>query len=94
MSHPTIIIEDQHTKIDLFDNFSEKVKRDGDYSFTLENLIDDFVIHCFLLQKAISDDEKSVNALYLGANGRAVSRHDMDSVLGMKAIRALLEIHG
>lgn len=24
MSHPTIIIEDQHTKIDLFDNFSEK----------------------------------------------------------------------
>lgn len=39
----------------------------------------------FSFAKTISDDE-SVNALYLGANGRAVSRHELDSVLGLKAI--------
>ena len=34
----------------------------------------------------IATVERSVNALYLGANGRAVSRHGLDSVLGKKAI--------
>ena len=45
-----------------------------------------FILHCFLLPKTISDDEKSTNALYLAANGRAVKRYELDGVLGMKAI--------
>lgn len=86
MSHPTIVLRDDAEEINLFDAFTEKVERDGDYDFEIEDLSATFVMHCFLLPKSISDDEKSVNALYLGANGRAVTRHELDSVLGMKAI--------
>ncbi len=39
-----------------------------------------------MLPKSISDDDRSTNALYLGANGRAVKRYDMDPVIGLKAI--------
>lgn len=86
ISHPQITITDGEETIDLFDAFTEKVERDGDYTFEVEGVPDPFTMHCVLLPKSISDDERSVNALYLGANGRAVSRHELDSVLGMKAI--------
>lgn len=90
ISHPEIMIVDTTDpasgKIDLFDIFSEKVERDSDFSFAVDGVDETFTVHCFLLPKTISDDERSVNALYLGANGRAVTRHELDSVLGMKAI--------
>lgn len=86
IAHPQITVSDDENSIDLFDIFSEKIERDKDYPFSVEGIDEEFVFHCFLLPKSISDDERSVNALYLGANGRAVSRHEMDSVLGMKAI--------
>jgi hypothetical protein len=86
ISHPQITITDETDTIDLFDAFTEKVERDGDYTFQIEGVAEPFTMHCFLLPKSISDDERSVNALYLGANGRAVTRHELDSVLGMKAI--------
>jgi hypothetical protein len=86
ISHPQITITDGTDTIDLFDAFTEKVERDGDYTFQIEGVAEPFTMHCFLLPKSISDDERSVNALYLGANGRAVTRHELDSVLGMKAI--------
>lgn len=86
ISHPQITITDGADTIDLFDAFTEKVERDGDYTFQVEDIAEPFTMHCFLLPKGISDDERSVNALYLGANGRAVTRHELDSVLGMKAI--------
>jgi len=86
ISHPQITITDGEETIDLFDAFTEKVERDGDYTFQVEDISEPFTMHCFLLPKSISDDERSVNALYLGANGRAVTRHELDSVLGMKAI--------
>lgn len=90
ISHPEITIVDTtdpgSAPIDLFDIFSEKVERDSDFMFAVGGVAEPFTIHCFLLPKSISDDERSVNALYLGANGRAVTRHELDSVLGMKAI--------
>lgn len=88
ISHPKITVYDQDTEIDLFDAFSESVERDADFRFNvlLSGVSEDFVCHCFLLPKAISDDERSTNALHLGANGRAVKRFDMDGVIGLKAI--------
>lgn len=94
IAHPIMTLTDGENEIDLFDAFNEKVERDGDFTFLVEGVSEDFVVHCFLLPKAISDDEKSVNALYLGANGRAVSRHELDSVLGMKAINGRFAFFG
>jgi len=88
ISHPRIEVIDDEKKIDLFDQFTESTERDQDYKFSIaiNGEDNDFILHCFLLPKAISDDEKSTNALYLGANGRAVQRFDMDGVFGLKAI--------
>lgn len=88
ISHPMIKIFDGDKSIDLFDQFTESTERDQDFRFTvaINDEESDFVLHCFLLPKAISDDEKSTNAMYLGANGRAVKRFDMDGVFGLKAI--------
>lgn len=88
ISQPKIEVVDDDETIDLFDQFTSSTERDQDYKFSLElsNGEFEFVCHCFLLPKSISDDEKSTNALYLGANGRAVKRYEMDAVLGMKAI--------
>lgn len=88
ISQPKIVFHDEEKTIDLFDEFSSSTERDQDYEFTLEisGAEHKFIVYCFLLPKTISDDEKSVNALYLGANGRAVRRFDMDNVLGLKAI--------
>lgn len=88
ISQPTIEIDDGGATIDLFDQFTSSTERDRDFKFKLiiaESEVE-FTVHCFLLPKAISDDEKSTNALYLAANGRAVKRFEMDGVLGMKAI--------
>lgn len=86
ISHPSIKVSDSKKTVDLFEAFSDNVARDKDYKFQISDVEDEFTLHCFLLPKQISDDEKSTNALYLGANGRAVSRHELDSVIGMKAI--------
>ena len=86
ISHPNIIVSDSSDSIDLFEAFADNVARDHDYEFKIESIESPFILHCFLVPKQISDDEKSVNALYLGANGRAVTRHELDSVIGMKAI--------
>lgn len=86
IGHPSIVLMDSDKSIDLFEAFTDSVERDRDYKFEIEDLEGEFTLHCFLLPKAISDDEKSTNALYLGANGRAVTRHEMDSVVGLKAI--------
>jgi hypothetical protein len=88
ISQPKIEIYDGSETIDLFDQFTSSTERDQDFKFKLELSQGEFnfVCHCFLLPKSISDDEKSTNALYLGANGRAVKRYEMDAVLGMKAI--------
>lgn len=88
ISHPNISISDNSDTINLFDQFTESIARDKDYTFSMELSAAkaDLTLHCFLLPKSISDDEKSTNALYLGANGRAVKRFDMDAVLGLKAI--------
>lgn len=88
ISQPKITVIDGDSEIDLFEQFTESTERDQDFQFevALSTGDSDFVLHCFLLPKAISDDEKSTNALYLGANGRAVKRFDMDAVLGLKAI--------
>lgn len=88
ISHPKITIYDVEHEIDLFDQFTQSVERDTDYHFKLDVASEhqSFIVHCFLLPKAISDDERSTNALYLGANGRAVRRFDMDGVIGLKSI--------
>lgn len=88
ISQPQIEVFDDNENIDLFDQFTSSTQRDHDFKFKLALSEDEyeFTCHCFLLPKSISDDEKSTNALYLGANGRAVRRYEMDAVLGMKAI--------
>ncbi|TCK30160.1 histidine kinase/DNA gyrase B/HSP90-like ATPase [Ancylobacter aquaticus] len=88
ISQPKITVIDNDNVIDLFDQFTLSTERDQDFSFSIDTDAGStqFTVHCFLLPKAISDDEKSTNALYLGANGRAVKRFDMDAVLGLKAI--------
>jgi hypothetical protein len=87
IAHPSIIVADDHERVDLFQTFTDSTERDKDYSFQQDiGGHAEFIVHCFLLPKSISDDERSVNALYLGANGRAVKRFDMDAVLGLKAI--------
>ncbi len=88
ISQPKIEIIDNDATFDLFDQFTASTERDQDLQFSVRVSEGEAicVMHCFLLQKSISDDEKSTNALYLGANGRAVKRYEMDGVLGMKAI--------
>jgi hypothetical protein len=49
MSHPNIVLRDDAEEINLFDAFTEKVERDGDYDFEIEDLDASFVMHCFLL---------------------------------------------
>lgn len=96
IEHPKIVLIDGDDYIDLFDQFSDSVDRDIDYKFSIEyqGIEKEFTLHCFLVPKSISDDEKSTNALYLGANGRAVRRFDMDAVIGLKAIRGKLAFIG
>lgn len=88
ISQPKIEIIDGQNTIDLFDRFTDVTERDQDFRYIIDlsGGSFEFVLHCFLLPKSISDDEKSTNALYLGANGRAVKRFEMDAVLGMRAI--------
>ncbi len=87
ISHPKITIIDKE-ELDLFEKFSGSIERDKDYAFEvlIANEQRSFTLHCFLLPKEISDDEVSTNALYLGANGRAVERVDLDTALGFRAV--------
>lgn len=96
ISHPGITVYDGSNEIDLFDQFAEVTERDQDYKFDvmLDGGQESVVLHCFLLPKSISDDERSTNALYLGANGRAVKRYDMDPVIGLKAINGAFAFLG
>lgn len=45
-----------------------------------------FQYSCLLLPKSLSDDEKGTNAIFYGANGRAVVRRAIDNAIGMQAI--------
>ncbi len=96
ISHPKITIIDGKKSIDLLEQFLNSIKRDKNYKFEVQiaNEQKSFTLHCFLLPKAISDDEVSINALYLGANGRAVERVDLDKQLGFKAIEGNLAFLG
>lgn len=88
VSSPKISVSDESETVDLFSKFSDDYERDGDYKFvvSIDDIAHDFVIHCFLVPKNYSDDERGTNGLFLGANGRAVKRFEMDQVLGLKAI--------
>ena len=88
VNSPTIKLIEGAEDVDLFEKFSDDYERDKDYNFKLEINQEehDFIIHCFLVPKNYSDDEKGTNAIFFGANGRAVKRFEMDAVLGMKAV--------
>ncbi len=88
LTPPKIIVFDKSDSINLFDKFSEDVERDKLYEFqhTFKETDYDFSLNCFLVPKKYSDDEKGTNALFFGANGRAVKRYEMDDVIGLKAI--------
>ncbi len=96
INHPKITITDDEESIDLFEKFSDYIERDKDYIFEVQiaNEQKSFTLHCFLLPKEISDDEPSINALYFGANGRAVKRFKMDNVLGLKAVEGKFSFLG
>lgn len=88
VSSPKISLSDNDNSIDLFSKFSDDYERDIDYNFNIQidGISYDFITHCFLVPKNYSDDERGTNGLFLGANGRAVRRYEMDQVLGLKAI--------
>ena len=86
INQPQIYVHDGDVRIDLFEAFTSAIHRDKEYEFADIALDRKFKLNCFLLPKTISDDDKSINAIYLGAHGRAVRRYEMDGVIGMKAI--------
>ena len=85
---PEIILVDQDIETNLFDYFSNSYTRDKRYKFTYNYNEQEyaFILHSFLLPKEFSDDEKGNNALFYGANGRSVSRVELDGALGLKKI--------
>ncbi len=87
-SPPKITISDANESIDLSDKLVASKERDQAYEFevSIGDKQNSFKLHCFLLPKEISDDEGGKNVLYLGANGRAVRRKNMDNILGLKII--------
>ena len=88
MHAPRIILQDSAEVIDLFDRFTGVVTRDQTYEFRVptDAQNEEFKLHAFLLPKEFSDDEKGHNALFYGANGRTVERHELDQALGLKRI--------
>jgi hypothetical protein len=88
VSCPIITLIDNKNSINLFDKFTKDSVRDKKYSWIRKvNGVDsEFSFNCFLVPKNYSDDESGTNALFFGAHGRAVSRFEMDSVIGLKAI--------
>lgn len=87
LNTPTITVHDGGAN-DLFDSFSDLVKSDSKKPFEIEHggMTHAFSFNCFLLPKNISDDEKGVNAIFYGANGRSVVRQAVDNAIGMQVI--------
>lgn len=85
---PKITLMDSKDSIVLFDKFTEDVARDQSYRIkaSVDGEEQQLTLNCFLVPKKYSDDEKGTNGLFFGAHGRAVTRSDMDGVIGLKAI--------
>lgn len=85
---PKITLMDSKDSIVLFDQFTEDMVRDKTYPIKVRVDGEDRLLslNCFLVPKKYSDDETGTNGLFFGAHGRAVKRHEMDSVIGLKAI--------
>lgn len=85
---PKITLIDDEDSIVLFDQFTEDMVRDKTYPIKVHVDGEDrkLSLNCFLVPKKYSDDETGTNGLFFGAHGRAVKRHEMDSVIGLKAI--------
>lgn len=85
---PKITLLDSKQSIVLFDKFTEDVARDQSYPIkaSVDGEERQLSLNCFLVPKKYSDDEKGTNGLFFGAHGRAVTRYDMDGVIGLKAI--------
>lgn len=85
---PKITLTDSEQRIVLFDKFTDDVARDEFYP--IKSSVDgedrDLSLNCFLVPKKYSDDERGTNGLFFGAHGRAVTRYNMDEVIGLKAI--------
>jgi hypothetical protein len=92
---PNIVLVDGNAS-DLSRDFADYVKERRDYPLELEYGGDSlkFALSCLLLPKYLSDDEKGVNAIYYGANGRAVMRRPIDNAIGMKAIEGSYAFFG
>ncbi len=86
--HPKITITDNKEQIDLLEQFLVSIGRQDNYEFKVQISNEEklFTLHCFLISKEISDDESSINALYLGANGRTVQRDALDTALGIRVV--------
>lgn len=93
---PLITLFDSRRSIVLFDKFTDEVVRDK--TFEIPHNVDGqcqlLSLNCFMVPKNYSDDEKGVNGLFFGANGRAVTRFDMDGVIGLKAIDGKYALFG
>ena len=85
---PRITLMDSESSIVLFDQFTEDMVRDKTYPIKVQADGEErkLSLNCFLVPKKYSDDETGTNGLFFGAHGRAVKRHEMDSVIGLKAI--------
>jgi len=85
---PKITLMDSKDSIVLFDQFTEDMVRDKTYPIKVHVDGEErkLSLNCFLVPKKYSDDETGTNGLFFGAHGRAVKRHEMDSVIGLKAI--------
>ncbi len=85
---PKITLMDFEDSIILFDQFTEDMVRDKTYPIKVQVDGEErkLSLNCFLVPKKYSDDETGTNGLFFGAHGRAVKRHEMDSVIGLKAI--------
>lgn len=85
---PKITLLDTKATIDLFEKFTSDVVKDKNYpvSVSVDGEQRTLSLNCFLVPKNYSDDERGTNGLFFGAHGRAVTRYEMDSVIGLKAI--------
>lgn len=86
-SAPTIHVVD-YEEADLSKEFEGFVaeRKDSIIEVPVGDDILKFQMTCLLLPKSLSDDEKGTNAVFYGANGRAVLRKSIDNAIGMDAI--------
>lgn len=85
---PTITLSDSSRQVTLFDKFTDDIERDRKFeiSLSINEEVHALSFNCFLVPKNYSDDEKGTNGLFFGAHGRAVTRDNMDNVIGLKTI--------